>query len=202
MTAFQGRPEAEMWRDLVIDTLVRPRAAAQRVLAAGVPDAQLLQAAVLVSCVGVVLGYLAVRLSPDAIDIVTAAVLGSPLLGAAAQLAAMALVVFLTVRIGRLFGGTGSLHGALALVVWLNAVMVLIQAAQVVALAVVPPVAALIAVVTVFWAVWTYANFVAELHGFQNPFIVLGAVVLTSIVLFFATAILLAILGITPQETS
>jgi hypothetical protein len=202
MTAFQGRPEAEMWRDLVIDTLVRPRAAAQRVLAATVPDAQLLQAAVLVSCLGVVLGYLAVRLSPDAIDIVTAAVLGSPLNGAAAQLAAMAVVVFLTVRIGRLFGGTGSLHGALALVVWLNAVMVLIQAAQVVALALVPPVAALIAVVTVFWAIWTYANFVAELHGFQNPFIVLGAVVLTTIVLFFATAILLAILGITPQETT
>jgi hypothetical protein len=198
MTAFQGRPEAEMWRDLVIDTLVRPRAAAQRVLAATVPDAQLLQAAVL----GVVLGYLAVRLSPDAVDIVTAAVLGSPLIGAAAQLAAMAVVVFLTVRIGRLFGGTGSLHGALALVVWLNAVMVLIQAAQVVALALVPPVAAVIAVVTVFWAVWTYANFVAELHGFQNPFIVLGAVVLTTIVLFFATAILLAILGITPQETT
>ena len=60
----------------------------------------------------------------------------------------------------------------------------------------------IIAVVTVFWAVWTYANVVAELHGFQNPFIVLGAVVLASIVLFFATAILLAILGITPQETS
>ena len=57
-------------------------------------------------------------------------------------------------------------------------------------------------IATVFWALWAYANFVAELHGFKNPAIVLGAVVLTAIVLFFATAMLLAILGITPQETS
>ena len=47
----------------------------------------------------------------------------------------MAVIVVLTVRIGRLFGGSGGLWGALALVVWLNAMMVLIQAAQLVALA-------------------------------------------------------------------
>ena len=59
--------------------------------------------------------------------------------------------------------------------------LVLIQVGQLVALALLPPLAALLAIVTIFWALWAYANFVAELHGFQNPVIVLGAVVLTVI---------------------
>jgi hypothetical protein len=191
-----------MWKDLVVDSIVRPRVAARRVLAADVPRDELLLAAVLVSCLGVVLGFFAVLMSPEAVDMVSAAVIGNPILGAGAQLAVMAVAVFLTVRIGRLFGGKGDLRGALALVVWLNAMMVLIQVVQLVALALLPPVAALLAIVTVFWALWAYANFIAELHGFQNPAIVLGAVVLTAIVLFFATAMLLAIFGIAPQEVS
>jgi hypothetical protein len=191
-----------MWRELLIDSLIRPRAAARRLLAEQIPAPVVLQAAVLVAAAGVVLGYFALLLSPDAIDVVSAAVIGNPLLGALAQLGVMGVVAVLTVRIGRLFGGTGGIEGALTLVVWLNTVMVLIQAAQIVALALVPPVAALLAVLTVFWAVWAYANFIAELHGFQNPFIVLGAVVLTAIVLFFFTAMLLAMLGITPQGVS
>lgn len=191
-----------MWGQLVIDSLVRPRAAARRVIALGLAPGQLLQAALLVTCVGMLLGYLALNMTAGDVDAVSAAVLADPLIGAAAQLAVMAVVVVLTVRIGRLFGGGGGLWDALALVVWLNAMMVLIQAGQVVVLAIVPPLAALVAIATLFWAIWAYANFVAELHGFRNPVLVLGAVVVTAIVLFFGTAMLLAILGITPQETS
>jgi hypothetical protein len=188
-----------MWGELLIDSLKRPRAAARRVLDAGVPAANLLEAAVLVAVVGVVLGYLALRMSPEALDVVSTAVIHHPLLGVVAQLAVMAVAVFLTVRLGRLFGGTGTMAGALAIVVWLNAVMVLIQAAQLVALAVVPPVATLLAIATIFWALWAFANFVAELHGFQNPFVVLAVIVLTTIVLFFGTAMIAAILGFTPE---
>ena len=99
----------------------------------------------------------------------SAAILGRPLLGAVVQLAALVIVVFLTVRIGRLFGGIGGFWDALALVVWLNAVMVLVQVVQLVALALVPPLAAALAIATILWALWAFANFVAELHGFQNP---------------------------------
>jgi hypothetical protein len=191
-----------MWGQLVIDSLARPRTAARQVLGLGLSEGPLLQAAVLVTCVGMLLGGLAVRLSPGAVDPVSAAVIRNPLIGAAAQLAIMAVIVVLTVRIGRLFGGQGGVWEALALVVWLDVVMVLIQGVQLVLLLLVPPLAAILAVATLFWAVWAYANFVAELHGFRNPVVVLGAVVVTAIVLFFSTAMLLEILGLTPQETS
>jgi hypothetical protein len=190
-----------MWRELVIESLMRPRSAARRILASDVPAAQLLQAAVLVACAGMLLGYVALSMGPEVTDI-SAAVLGNPLLGAVAQLAIMAIVVFLTVQVGRLFGGRGGFHGALALVVWLNAMMVLIQLGQIVALLLVPPLAVLLAIATMIWALCAFASFIAELHGFQNAAVVLGAVVLTTIVIFFGTAMLLAMLGITPQEVS
>ncbi len=188
-----------MWRQLLIDSVTRPRVAARRILDLRLPVTELIEAAVLVSVSGVVLGYLALLLSPGALDVVSASVIHNPLLGAGAQLVVMAVAVLLTVRIGRLFGGKGDTYGALALVVWLNAVMVIVQAAQLLALALLPPLATILAVATILWALWAYANFVAELHGFQNPFIVLGAVILTVIVLFFGTAMIFAIFGITPQ---
>ena len=46
-----------MWGELVIESLVRPRRAARRRWAPACRVAQLLQAAVLVTCVGMVLGY-------------------------------------------------------------------------------------------------------------------------------------------------
>jgi hypothetical protein len=189
-----------MWGELVIDSLRRPRLAARRVLDAGLSGATVIEAALLVTCAGIVLGYLALRASPDGVDVVSTAILAHPLLGAAAQLAAMAVVIFLTVQIGRLFGGRGELWGAAALIVWLNAMLVLVQAGQVVALALLPPLAAVLAIVATVWTLWAYANFIAELHGFRSPAIVLGATVLTGMMLFFATAMLLAILGFTPRE--
>lgn len=191
-----------MWRQLVIDSVVRPRSAARGVLALGLPPGLAAQAAVGVTCAGIVLGFLALSLTPGNVDAVSAAILGNPFLGALAQLAILGVTVVLTWRVGRLFGGTGDLAGALVLVVWLNGMMVLIQSAQLVALAVLPPLAAVLAIATVFWALWAYASFVAELHGFQNPALVLGGVLLTILVLFFTLGMFFALFGVTPQEVS
>ncbi|MFT3972603.1 MAG: Yip1 family protein [Amaricoccus sp.] len=191
-----------MWGELIAASFLRPRAAARRVLALDLDVPVLLQAALLVTAVGMVLGYAALRLAPDAIDAVSASVLGTPLLGAVAQLAVMAVVVFLAARVGRLFGGVGDVRGALALVVWLNAMMVLLQAVQLVALALLPMLAAVVAIASIVWVLSAFACFVAELHGFRNAAVVLAGILATSVVLMLGVAILAAILGITPQEVS
>jgi Yip1 domain len=189
------------WRKLVGDSFVRPRAAAREVVALGLGRGLLVQAAAAITAAGVVLGYVAVSMSAEPVDPVSAAVLSTPLIGAAMQFGILLVAAVLTFRIGRAFGGTGDFDGALAIVVWLNAVMLLIQVAQLFVLAVLPPLAGLIAVATVVWALWAFANFVTELHSFENPFFVLGGVILSMIVLFFGVAMLLAMLGITPQES-
>lgn len=191
-----------MWGELIADSFLRPRAAARQVLARMPAMPVLCEAAVLVVALGMVLGYAALRMAPDAIDSVSATVLHAPLVGAVVQLAVMAFVVLLVVRVGRLFGGTGGAHGALALVVWLNAMMVLLQALQLVALAVLPVVAAMIAIVSIVWVLYAFSSFIAELHGFRNAAVVLAGVIAASVVLMFGAAMLAAILGITVQEGS
>ncbi len=189
-----------MWQELVIESLVRPRAAARRVLALGLGPAELFQGAVAVTSAGMVLGYLALRARPDVVDPVSAAILAQPLAGAGVQLAMLLLLTVLTAGVGRLFGGTGTPAGAFALVVWLNALMALIQALHLVMLVLLPPLAAVVALVTILWTFWAYVNFISELHGFQNQLLVLGGVILTLVALFFAVAIVFAMLGVTPPE--
>lgn len=188
-----------MWRRLVIDSLFRPREAATRVLRLDLTPGALAQAGVAVTCIGLLLGYVGLALSGGDVDPVSAVVLERPLVGAALQLAIMAAVAFLTFRIGRLFGGVGALWGAAAVVVWLNAVTLVIQVLQLAALALVPPLAGLIAMATIFWLFWAYANFVTELHGFESPVMVLGVVVLTVIVIVFGLTMLAAILGLSSR---
>lgn len=191
---------AWMWRELLIESLVRPREAARRVLSLGLGPSELIQGAVAVTCAGLVLGYFALWLNPTVVDPVSAAVLVNPLAGAAVQLAALGFLALLTAGVGRLFGGTGTAAGAFALVVWLNALMALIQAVHLVMLVLLPPLAGIVALGTLFWTFWAYVGFVSELHGFENPFFVLGGVILTLVALFFATAILFAAIGLAPPE--
>jgi hypothetical protein len=195
----RGAAETDMWGQLVIDSLTRPRAAARRLLSLDLEPAPLVQAAVAITCAGLVLGWVAMTLSGGAVDPVSAAVLQAPLLGALAQFAVMGLVILLTFRIGRMFGGRGGFWGAAAVVVWLNAVTLLIQVVQIVALAVAPPFAGLIAIATLVWLLWAYASFVTELHDFSSPLMVLGVAILTVIVLIFALTLLAAMLGLSPQ---
>ena len=121
-----------------------------------------------------------------------------PLLGAAIQLAVMAGIAFLTWWLGARFGGRGDALGAAKAVVWLNVVMLAFQAAQLVILPIAPPVAAFLAVATLFWLFWAYANFTAELHDFASPFMVLGVAVLTAVGLALALAAIASELGFTP----
>lgn len=189
----------DMCVGLVLESLKRPRAAARRLLRLPIGGGAIIEAALAVACIGVLLGYVALRVSGGSVDPVTAAALDAPLLGVAAQVGMMTLAAVLTSAIGRLFGGTGGLQQAALVVVWLNGITLLFQLAQLAALAAAPPLAVVVLIASVVWLLWAYACFVAELHGFASTPIVLGVVVLTGIVLAFAGAMVAAVLGVTPQ---
>lgn len=188
-----------MWLELLLETLRRPRDAARRLLRLPIGGGTVIEGALAVAGIGVLLGYVALRVSGGSVDPVTAAALDAPLLGVAAQVAMMTLAAVLTTGIGRLFGGTGGLQQAALTVVWLNGVTLLFQFAQLVALLAAPPLAMVVLIASVVWLLWAYSCFIAELHGFASIPIVLGVVVLTGIVLAFAGAMVAAMLGVTPQ---
>lgn len=178
---------------LIIDSLVRPRDAARQVLSQRPSLSVLVEAAVAVTCVGMILAFLAGQFNPTALDPSTTFILSNPLVGAVFQLCVLAFAVLFTARVGRFFGGTGDTQGALTVIVWIDFVMVLIQATQIAALVILPPVATFLALAAVIWVVWALASFVAELHGFENMMVVLGGVILSLAVLFFGMAFVLAL---------
>ena len=203
MTERQRRVAGSgMWGRLVIDSLLRPREAARRLFALGLSFEQLAQGAVLVSCAGTVLIYAAGRLLPAPANADFAQMAGAPLLTAVLSLVELAVLVALVTRVGRFFGGVGDMLGGFALVVWLNVVILILLALVLLTALVVPPLAVLIALAMLFWMLWAPAQFVAELHGFQNAVVVLAGMVLAMLVLFLALNLLFAILGIPPQEVS
>ncbi len=187
------------WAELVKVSFLRPREAARRILGMAFGPNELLQLALVVTCVGIVLAVAATRIGGGQIDGVASWMLDRPLIGALVEFGLLGVVAVLTHRIGLLFGGKGTFWDTLTLIVWLNAVMLVLQVVQLVALLALPPLATPIAFFTVLWGLWAFANFVAELHGFDNPVMVMGGVILTTIVLFIGLAMIFAILGLAPQ---
>ena len=188
-----------MWGELLTDSILRPRLAARRLLALPLAPRVVVEAAVAVACLGVVLGYAAVRLAGGAVDPLSAAMLSRPLAGACAQIVVMAGIAFLAWGVGARLGGRGDALGAVRIVVWLNVVTLVIQAFQLVAIVFAPPLASFMAIATLLWLFWAFANFTAELHDFASPFIVLGVTVLTAVGLVLGLALIATLLGVSPE---
>lgn len=194
---------ANTWQNLVADTLLRPRLAARAILALPqIGPGPLVQAAVAVTALGMVLGYLTLMSSTETVELVSTALFSAPLVGAVIELGAMGLLIGLIYRVGRLFGGTGEFLQAATLIIWLNAVLLILQALNLGLLAIWPPIAAMFAFAMIGWSFWAFVSFVTELHGFRNLLMVMGGVLLSMVVLFFAAGLIFAALGITPQETA
>lgn len=192
---------AKTWQDLAVDTLLRPRVTAREIL--GFPSlgpGPLLQAAIAVTALGMVMGYLTLAISDETVALVSTAIFSTPLVGAVIELGAMGMLIGLTYRVGRFFGGTGELEQTATLIIWLNGVMLVLQAVSLGLLAIWPPVAAIFAFAMVGWSFWAFCGFVTELHGFRNSLMVMGGVLLTMVCLFFVAGLIFAALGVTPQE--
>lgn len=110
------------------------------------------------------------------------------------------LVMVLAVHhLGRAFGGTGRFDEALLLVVWLQFIFILIQAIQIVALVILPPVAPLITLLSMALFFWLLVNFIAVLHGFTSLGRIFLMVILSIMGLGLVMTILTTVLGFGPQ---
>ena len=111
---------------------------------------------------------------------------GSPLLATVLNVVQIAAMAAAAVWVGRRFGGTGELSGAVALVVWYNFVSMILVAALLGAYLLAPSLALVLGLAFCFWLVWAPVSFVAELHGFANALVVLAGLLLTMLALFLA----------------
>jgi len=174
-------------------SLKRPRDGARQVIALRLPPAVGWLGLGLAAVLSTLLVHLSFAMQPADVQSFFAAAIASPLRTALLQAGFMVVAVVAVYRVGRWRGGHGSFDGALILVVWLQFLLLGLQAVQLVAYAVAPLLADLIGLATVALFFWLLTNFVAELHGFNSLGLVFVGVLATLVVMVLGLAFGLAL---------
>lgn len=154
--------------DLVVLSVQNPRSAARYILSVGVPDQARWLLALFVSISSVVLTYVGINLLPPAQNAFMMLAMSSPVRTAILQTAFLLITVIGVHRIGRWRGGKGDFADSLLLVGWVQFILLCLQAVQLAALIVLPPLSEMIGIIGLVVSLWMLTHFIAELHGFQS----------------------------------
>lgn len=174
-------------------TLQSPRAAARALIAADLPMPVLglgLALAAVASSLIVHLGLMVAPLPEGALQMIAPGPLRTAVLQAAVLLGLAAAVH----RLGRLRGGRGTFPGALAVVVWVQAILVVLQAVQLAAMVILPPLAELLGVLGLGLFLWLLTHFVAELHGFRSLGATFAGIVAAILIVALGMSVVLTLL--------
>ncbi len=173
------------------ETLQDPRGGARAIMAIDLPTGTRWAALLLMAVVSALLTHMSISLSPPDTRAEFAVVLGNPLFMAALEGGAMLLGVVAIHRIGAARGGTGHLPEAISLMVWLQFILMLLQAAQLVAQVILPPLATIIGFLGVGIYFYLLTYFVAELHGFRSLRTTFLGIIATMLAMGFVLALIL-----------
>lgn len=135
---------------------------------------------------------LATGLLPAPVDPLSQSLFAAPLVTAGIQLVALVIAVLTIRSVGAMFGGRGSLEDSALAVIWLQVVLLVLQAAQFLSYLVLPPLAPLIGLAAMAVFFWLLTAFVAEVHGFTRPGLVFLGIIGTFLLLALLLSIVLA----------
>ena len=182
---------------LARDTIAHPREGAETVLSFAPPRQALALMFALVVVLSILIGEVVLLVSPPTDE--------GPLTGASpmAMGAVQAMFLYLMIHaihiVGRFFGGTGAFEEAALLVIWLQAIFLLVQVIQLFAVALVPPLLGTITIVALVLFVWLLVNFIAVLHGFTSLGMVFVMTVMGGFTILFFLSLTLTLLGLVPD---
>lgn len=151
---------------LVWQTIVAPAETAERILALRLPRAVLWEALVLVTVLSVLLASLVQGATPTLPTAEGTAV--SPLAYGLILGGSLVMMVFALHFTGQALGGSGEFTGAIALVVWLEAVAMVVRFIQGLLLWLSPPFASIFSIVALAVLLWCLINFIDVLHRFDS----------------------------------
>lgn len=180
---------------LLFLTIRDPRRAMRSLQALDLPATILPPALALMAVASALLLHLGLAsgLMPVPADPLSQSLFGAPLTTAVIQLTALVIAVLLIRSVGALFGGHGSLADAALAVVWLQVVLLALQAAQFLLYLLVPPLAPVVGLASMVVFFWFLTAFVAEIHGFSRSGLVLLGILGTFILLAILLSIVLAL---------
>jgi hypothetical protein len=189
---------------LIWETILNPASAARTVLSFRVSRENLWLAVLLATVLSGLVGGLSQMVVPNTpmiIETVEGPVAfnltpSSPMMQGLFVGASLVMMVFALYFTGRALGGQGTFPGSLALMAWLQLVMVAMQIATLVLIFVAPVVAALLVFVSLVVFVRSMVVFVNELHGFQSIGRAIVTVLLAFLGLVVGFTIILLFIGV------
>ena len=185
-----------LWRH-TRDTIRAPQEAAQAVLALNLPRNVLWLGLALVITLSTLLAS-AVSLMvpmPEA-----GAGVPMPIVMGIVQAVFLVLVSLGIAVIGARFGGQGDFDGALALMVWLQAVFLVVQAFQIVAIAIgLSVLADIVSLASIPLFFWLMAQFVTVVHGFSSVWKTFWAIIMFLIAFAFLLSLVVTSFGLVPM---
>lgn len=183
---------------LVVQTVKAPQEGASTILSFGLPRQILMQLLSLVVVLSVLMGQLGVFAMGGGLQdgAMTGPFLLSPVMAAFIQFALLIVLIGAVHVVGRALGGKGSFEESLALVTWLQFILLTLQVVQLVALVLFPLIGGLIGLASIGLFLWLLVNFVAVIHGFTSLGLVFAGVLISAFGILFAMSLLLAMLGL------
>lgn len=187
----------QMLSSLVVLSLRDPAQAA-RMLLVNRPTRQVLwMALALVIVLNTILFELANLLQPAPMPVFLSDPFRFLMLVAAAILA----LCFALHRLGRAFGGQGSLDDILVIVIWLQVLRILVQALMLLLMISVPILTILVAFAAMILGIWISVHFVNEAHGFASPLRAAVVLFASFLAMAFALSIILPLTGALDLES-
>ena len=185
-----------LWRH-TRDTIRAPQEAAQAVLALNLPRNVLWLGLALVITLSTLLASAVLLMVPMP---EAGAGVPMPVVMGIVQAVFLVLVSLGIAVIGARFGGKGDFDGALALMVWLQAVFLVVQAFQIVAIAIgLSVLADIVSLASIPLFFWLMAQFVTVLHGFSSVWKTFWAIIMFFIAFVFLLSLVVTSFGLVPM---
>ncbi|MEL7258208.1 MAG: YIP1 family protein [Pseudomonadota bacterium] len=200
----------ETLKPLFALTLQNPRAAAERVIALGLPASvwwMLLSLTVVLSSLYMVGRFLAAPLPPAVVEELSKTANGqqtllmyslftdSPIFTTLMLFGFTVLMVHVLCWVGRALGGQGSLLDILSVFTLLQVMTLLLSFGLFLISLIVPALAALGSLVFLAWTLWAITSFLDAAHGFNNPFKAFGVLIASFVAVLFGASIAMGVLG-------
>ncbi|MBF9036910.1 hypothetical protein LSUCC0387_11220 [Rhodobacterales bacterium LSUCC0387] len=185
-----------LWRH-TRDTIRAPQEAAQAVLTLNLPRNVLWLGLALVITLSTLLASAVLLMVPMP---EAGAGVPMPVVMGIVQAVFLVLVSLGIAVIGARFGGKGDFDGALALMVWLQAVFLVVQAFQIAAIAIgLSVLADIVSLASIPLFFWLMAQFVTVLHGFSSVWKTFWAIIMFLIAFAFLLSLVVTSFGLVPM---
>ena len=184
---------------LTRNSLRDPALAVRQLQSLNLPMQARWMALAVVVALSAILGTLAMQIFPQLAEGSLGIPVLSPLARVVLQTGGMVLTALLIANVGRAFGGQGDFADALLIVIWLEFLLLIAQAAQVVLMLVFPFFGSILGIAALVVIAWLSVQMIKALHGFSSAFMVfVGLIGATLVTLIFLT-VLAGAFGLMPQ---